>query len=233
MGKDPNCPKKPLTAYFRYVATIRKEVQNETGLTGIKLAPHLAKRWKEVSAEEKAPFQAPIKAEMEEWKKKVKAYKKTRSYYDHQEQSTKKKFKKQPKDKNAPKRAMTSFFLYAGSVRAQVTEELGAKSVAVVGKKIGEMWKALSAEEKASWIEKQKKEKEKYNALLEEYKKTEEFAAHKAAVTKFGVNKKKAYKSLAKLRKEMGITNANDQKVAAEPIEDEADDSESMEEESN
>lgn len=227
MGKDPNCPKKPLTAYFRYVATIRAEVKIATGLNGIKLAPHLAARWKEVTPEEKAPFQAPIKAEMEEWKKKVKAYKKTREYYDFQESSTKKKYKKQPKDKNAPKRAMTSFFLYAGSVRAQVVEEIGRSDVSKVGKKIGEMWKLLSAEEKAGWIAKQKIKKEEYNVLLEEYQKTPEYAAHKAEVKKFALTKKAALKRLVTLKKEMGIT---DEKKEAKPVPVEDDgDSESME----
>lgn len=218
MGKDPNCPKKPLTAYFRYVATIRKEVEAETGMKGVKIAKHLATRWKAVTAEEKAPFEAPVKPEMEEWKTKMAAYKKTRGHYDFQEAATKKKYKKQPKDKNAPKRPMTSFFLYANSVRDDVVKEMGGKmNVAVIGKKIGGMWKTVSAEEKAMWVEKQKIAKEAYVGVYADYKNSANYALQQKNVQKFHSDKAKAYKSLAKLRKTTGVETAEE----AEDIEEE------------
>merc|ERR1712217_57137 len=179
----------------------RKEVEEETGLKGIKVAGIFAKRWKECPPEVRAKFEAPVKAEMAECKLKMAAYKKTQTYYDFQEKTVRKKYKKQPKDKNAPKRAMTSFFLYANSVRPSVVEELGGKNVAAIGKKIGEMWKALPAEEKAQWCEKQKQAKEKYHTVLAEYQKTEEFQEHQKNLKKWHENKRAAFKKLAQIKK--------------------------------
>merc|ERR1712146_565340 len=82
--KDQNAPKRPLSGYMRFIGTIRAEVEAESGLNGIKVTPLLSARWNALSEEEKAPFNNKAGKEMEKYKKKMAAYKKTRKYKEFQ-----------------------------------------------------------------------------------------------------------------------------------------------------
>ena len=56
---------------------------------------------------------------------------------------------KAKKDPNAPKRGKSSFMFYSTEMRAKIKEENPDLSFGDLGRKIGEMFKALSPEEKA------------------------------------------------------------------------------------
>lgn len=93
-----------------------------------------------------------------------------------QEEDGKKKRKK--KDPNAPKKALSAFILFSNAKRAEVTAELKAanpdmKGVAEVGKKLGEMWKALSDAEKEPFNKMAADDKERYAKAMEDYKLTQ------------------------------------------------------------
>jgi len=56
MVRDPNQPKRPLSGFFRFAATIRPQLEKETGLKGTKVAGLLAKQWNELADSEKSVF---------------------------------------------------------------------------------------------------------------------------------------------------------------------------------
>jgi len=86
-----------------------------------------------------------------------------------EDEGTKKGKKKKKKKSGGPKRATTAFFFYTADIRPQVKEENPGLSVGELAKIHGKMWKALSDEDKAPYLEKNKKDKERYEKEKAEY----------------------------------------------------------------
>lgn len=99
--------------------------------------------------------------------------KKAKVAHDGAQGGGKEKQKKQrkKKDKDAPKKAMAAFMFYSNAVRNQVKEENPGIAFTEVGKKIGEMWKALSSEEKAPYEAQAEADKKRYAEEMEAYQK--------------------------------------------------------------
>lgn len=185
--KDHNAPKRPLSGYFRYSQSIRAEVQERTGLNGIKVTPYLTQAWNELSDAEKAKYNNQAAKEMKKWKKKFEAYKKTKKYAEFQAKKKAKKLRnRKPKDKNAPKRPMSAYILFANDVREDVREELGENaSFGQIGSKISSIWNSMDEEEKECYQLAAEKAKEKYQKTLAKYKKSRKFAQYQAELAEF------------------------------------------------
>jgi len=81
--------------------------------------------------------------------------------------------KKYAADPNAPKRALSAYFHFANDVRDEVVDNMSGKfSVGKVGKKIGQMWSALSNAKKAPYQKKADADKAKYQKARAKYEKT-------------------------------------------------------------
>jgi hypothetical protein len=79
------------------------------------------------------------------------------------------------KDPNEPKRPQTAFFRFSNTKRTELTssdEEFKKLSFSDKSKRIGDLWKALGAEEKQPFDEAYKKEKGEYDIALAAYKAT-------------------------------------------------------------
>jgi len=179
MGKDANAPKRPMSGYFRYCQTIRKSVEAETGLRGIKIAPMLSQKWGELDATSKARLNQQSAAEMSVWKGAMESYRQTDDYKNFMANKQQKKAKKvkKMKDPNAPKRPSTAYFLYMKEVRPSVVDRVGSSDVTIVGKKIGQMWKNLSEEEKSGYMATADRMRAKWQEKLAAYKNSASFAA--------------------------------------------------------
>jgi len=97
---------------------------------------------------------------------------------------------KAPKDKNAPKKPQTAYFLFMGSPmgRAKVIAdhpELVGKPASQVVKIAAARWKELTEEEKVPFVQQAEKAKAEYKILIEKYQKTESFREHQELVTNF------------------------------------------------
>jgi len=198
MVKDINAPKRPLTGYMRYINTIRAEVEAETGLNGIKVTPFLAQRWNELSEEEKEQYNKTFRKEMKKHKSAVAKYRKTGAYKAFLEKKKAKKFGKKPKDKNAPKRPSTAFFIFANEVREEIRYENPEASIGEIGKILGQQWHALNEEEKEIYRAQNEKAKQKYEKVLAKYKKSKNFAAHQEKLAAWKNAKKEALKAAKK-----------------------------------
>jgi len=76
MGKDPNKPKRPQTAYFFFLADFRKEMANKTLPDGKKIPTLAGERWKTFTDADKVIYEkmvekdkARYEVEMTEWRK--------------------------------------------------------------------------------------------------------------------------------------------------------------------
>merc|ERR1719373_1456063 len=166
------------------------------------IGKQLGKDWKNVSASERAPFEAKYAKAKTAFEKKQAAYKNSKNYKDFQHElmawkihATKKPFRADP---NAPKRPTSAYMLYAASVRAEIVRANPDMEVAAVMKEQAVWWKALSDAERAPWLKKAAAAKAKHQKLMEKYQKSRSFQTYLA--------EKEAYKAdqLAKRNKLMG-----------------------------
>jgi hypothetical protein len=123
-------------------------------------------------------------------------YKTTDSYKAHQEKKKAKKFGKKPKDKNAPKRPATAFFIFANEVRAEVRENNPEASIGQIGKILGQEWGNLDEDRKEAYKAQNEKAKAKYQKALAAYKKTRKFAAYQEELAAWKQAKKEGLKAL-------------------------------------
>merc|ERR1712072_1099126 len=107
-------------------------------------------------------------------------YKKTRKYAEFQAAKKAKKVAKKPKDKNAPKRAMSAFMFFSNDMRPKVQAELGTTDFGPVAKKVSEMWAALDESARAKYDAKNVKAKARYAKDLAKYQKSEKYAEYQA-----------------------------------------------------
>ena len=180
--KDPNAPKKALTAFIFFSNAKRAEVTAELkaanpDMKGVaEVGKRLGEMWKALSDAEKEPYNKQAADDKERYAKAMEGY--TPPENDGEPEPKKGKKAKAKKDPNAPKRSMTAFILFSNAKRAEVTAELKAanpdmKGVAEVGKRLGEMWKALSDAEKEPYNKQAADDKERYTKAMEEYKLTQ------------------------------------------------------------
>ena len=180
--KDPNAPKKALSAFILFSNAKRAEVTAELkaanpDMKGVaEVGKKLGEMWKALSDAEKEPFNKMAADDKERYAKAMEGY--TPPEGSDEPEPKKGKKAKAKKDPNAPKKALSAFILFSNAKRAEVTAELKAanpdmKGVAEVGKKLGEMWKALSDAEKEPFNKMAAGDKERYAKAMEDYKLTQ------------------------------------------------------------
>eukprot|EP01084_Bolivina_argentea_P011952 22395_1 len=82
---------------------------------------------------------------------------------------------RKPKDTNAPKRPLSSFFLFMGDNRQKVKEEKPDLKMTEIAKEISNRWKEIDADLKKEYENKAKCLKEEYIKQLNKYMKTAQY----------------------------------------------------------
>ncbi|CAF4775883.1 unnamed protein product, partial [Rotaria sp. Silwood1] len=77
---------------------------------------------------------------------------------------------KSQKDPNAPKRPLSTFFLFSQDERPKIKKENPSLSVSDIAKVIGERWRAISDDKKRHYEERARQEKERYDREIAQYK---------------------------------------------------------------
>jgi hypothetical protein len=93
---------------------------------------------------------------------------------------TKKKMKKVLKDPAAPKRPMTSFFLFGEEERPRVMAELGNISVGEVAKELGRRWAVSDKDRKGRYETIHMEAKARYEEEIKNYQPSQEFLKKKS-----------------------------------------------------
>lgn len=205
MGKkDPNAPKRPLSAYFAWLGDNRARVKAENpDMKHKDVTAKLGEMWGSLDEAVKKEYKDKASGQMSAWKVQFEEYKKTPEYADWQSKKAAegpkagkgKRKKKAPKDPNAPKRPSTGFFLFVQDHREEVKASLpeaDQNKVTLVTKKCGDMWRECSEEEKAKYKEKSAKLKQEYDEKLAAYKETDEYANFQESLREWKAKQKAA-----------------------------------------
>lgn len=150
----------------------------------------VSEQFKALGPEEKKKYEDMAKKDKERYGEEMKNYSPPKGA-----KGSKKGGKK---DKNAPKRAMTSFMLFSQENRERIKKENPGISFGEIGKKLGEEFKKLSPEERAKYDQKNEKDKERYKKEMAEYTAKKEAASDSDDDSDGDEDAKPAAKSKAK-----------------------------------
>jgi len=193
--KDPNAPKRPLSAYMLWAAEARGDVaESHPDYSITEIASKLGKMWKKVSAADKADYVGQSDTLKAAYYKKMEKYKKSSSYKEHQEALAefKAKEKRKPfkKDPNAPKRPMSGYMIFVSEVRDSVVSKNPDMGVTDVLKEVGSMWRDLDDSEQARYKSKADKLKVKYEKEVKAYQTTSKYKKYQAEKEEFQAKRK-------------------------------------------
>lgn len=152
--KDPNAPKKPLSAYFLFSQEERLKVKAENPDYSItEVAKELGKRW--------ATLQPDIKNSYEQ------RYQDARRVYESEMNNYKPKKKKDP---NAPKQPLSAYFIFSTEERLKVKEENPGFSICEVAKELGRRWAEMDPGVKQRYQQRAEEERQKYDTDMANYR---------------------------------------------------------------
>lgn len=104
--KDPNMPKKALSAYMLYINSIRQEITNDNpDLKMTELAPKMSAKWNALSQEEKIPWNDKAKSAKEAQEKKVAQYMKSAQRKEYEAEKEEYLAKMEKKRENLKKKS--------------------------------------------------------------------------------------------------------------------------------
>jgi hypothetical protein len=119
-----------------------------------------------LSAEERVKYEKMAAADKTRYETEMKGYVPPK---DATAGASKTKKVKAIKDPNAPKKPLTSFMLFSNEIRSRIQKENPTMSFGELGKKVGELFRGLSASEKQKYEDMAKKDKERYKKALQEF----------------------------------------------------------------
>jgi len=180
-------PKRAVSAYWLFTNKVREEVTKESkeknnGKANMgDIAKAMSARWQALSEAEKKEFEEKAAEDKQRFEKEMEAYKEAsdpagtlRKKYAHL----------------IPKKPMTAYFLFSqdAAQREKATAALKEAGVEANNKqlasKLGEMWKLVSAEEKAPFEERYKREQAEFLTKQKEWQATPEFDEIEKAASK-------------------------------------------------
>jgi len=164
MGKKDGKPKGKLSAYASFVQTCRDEHKKKNPSEPIVLSEFCKKwgeKWKAMNAKEKKRFEDMAAKDKIRFDKEM-------STYTPAEGSGKRK-RKEKKDPNAPKRALSAFFCFCNEERPKVKAKNPSWTIGDVAKELGKRWEACT--NRAKYEAMSAKDKERYAKESAAYKK--------------------------------------------------------------
>ena len=169
-AKDPNAPKKPLSAYFLFSQEERLKVKAENPDYSItEVAKELGKRW--------ATLNPDIKNSYEQ------RYQDARRVYEQELNNYKPKKKKDP---NAPKQPLSAYFIFSTEERLKVKEENPHYSICEVAKELGRRWAEMDPQVKQHYQARAEEERQKYDNDMANYRQGNLAAANAANAANAG-----------------------------------------------
>jgi len=153
--KDPNAPKKPLSAYFLFSQEERLKVKSENpDLSITEVAKELGKRW--------ATLDPALKAQYEQrYQEARKLYEAEMSHYKPQ---------KKKKDPNAPKQPLSAYFIFSTEERLKVKEINPNFSICDIAKELGRRWADMDPALKQQYQARAEEERQKYDNDMATYR---------------------------------------------------------------
>ena len=170
LRKAPNAPKRFKSSYICFFmakqSIIKEELSKDATVTSI--SKRSAEMWKGLSMEERAVWDDIAFQDK-------KRYLMEKSQYTGPWQVPWKRVKKDP---SAPKRPMSAFLYFSQGKRSEIKKERPEIKNTEVSRVLGEMWRNLSAEERAPFVERERKEREVYKVAIAEWREHNDAMKH-------------------------------------------------------
>eukprot|EP00744_Colponema_vietnamica_P000996 GILI01001710.1.p1 GENE.GILI01001710.1~~GILI01001710.1.p1 ORF type:complete len:268 (+),score=92.14 GILI01001710.1:138-941(+) len=159
--KDPDRPKRGLSAYMVFAKEIRPFVVAENpDLTTPDIMKQIGLRWANLTEEEKEPYK--IRSAEDKLR-----FKREQAEYDRQQFMNAPKRKK--RDPQMPKRALTAYMFFNKDMRDRIKEQHSEASVMDIMKEVGARWASLTDEEKRPYEDLAAADKERYEMEMRHY----------------------------------------------------------------
>merc|ERR1712203_1018077 len=152
--KDPNAPKKPLSAYFLYSQEERLKVKAQFPDYSItEIAKELGRRWATINPAIKQSYEQRYQESRRQYEQALQAYKP----------------QKKKKDPNAPKQPLSAYFLFSQEERLKVKAEHPNYSICEIAKELGRRWADMNPEVKQHYQQKAEEGRQKYDQEMASY----------------------------------------------------------------
>ena len=172
--QDPNAPKGVISAFLYFSTYKRSEIKEAyPDATFGEVQKLIAAAWRELSEEDKEPFNQKAAQDKARYGAEMEEYRQTAPmiyYDDDSDGSTTKRKKKAKKDPNAPKRATTAYMLFVKDKRSVIVEKNPDASFGEIGKLMGIAFKALDEDEKKKYDDMVAEDRERYAREMKVYK---------------------------------------------------------------
>ena len=153
--KDPNAPKKPLSAYFLFSQEERLKVKGEYPDYSItEVAKELGRRWATLDPGLKQNYEHRYQDSRKQYESALNAYKP----------------QKKKKDPNAPKQPLSAYFLFSQEERLKVKGENPSYSICEVAKELGRRWAEMAPEVKQRYQQMAEEGRQKYDQDMASYR---------------------------------------------------------------
>jgi len=153
--KDPNAPKKPLSAYFLFSQDERLKVKAEFPDYSItEVAKELGRRWATIDPALKHQYEQRYQDSRREYEQAMTAYKP----------------QKKKKDPNAPKQPLSAYFIFSSEERLKVKAENPSFSICEVAKELGRRWADMAPEVKQRYQQMAEEGRQKYDQDMAAYR---------------------------------------------------------------
>jgi len=172
--KDPNAPKRNMSAYLLYQNAMRNSFKQENpGMTFGQLAKYTSCMYKNLTPEEKATWVGKAEDDKKRYDEQIAQYVPPPGHDARgnliDDLRTKRKNKKSPKDPDAPKRASGAYVFFTNEMRPIIMKEFPGIKFVDMGRILGERWRALSTDEKTKHEELAMNDKTRFQVEMQQY----------------------------------------------------------------
>lgn len=172
--RDPNAPKRNISAYLLYQNAMRNSFKQENpGMTFGQLAKYTSCMYKNLTPEEKATWVTRAEEDKKRYDEQLSQYVPPPGHDARGnvigDQAPKRRTKRGPKDPNAPKRASGAYVFFTNEMRPIVMEQFPGIKFVDMGRILGERWRALTAEEKTKFEAMSAEDKMRFQLEMQQY----------------------------------------------------------------
>ena len=172
--KDPNAPKRNMSAYLLYQNAMREQFKRENpGMTFGQLAKYTSHMYKNLTPEEKATWEARAAQDKARYDAEISAYVPPPGHDARgvliEDARPRKRNKRGPKDPAAPKRASGAYVFFTNEMRPKVMVEYPGIKFVELGKVLGERWRALTPTQKKKYENMAANDKVRFQMEMQQY----------------------------------------------------------------
>ena len=179
---DPNRPRRHVSAFLHFQNHVRDKIREENPTISFgQMSKRAAQLWEGITPEEKQKWEQQAAEDKSRYEREIADYtppfgfdKKGRNV------QVKKAKRKKRRDPDAPKRSVSAYVFFGHSERPKIQEENPDIEFKDVGRKLGERWRNLAADERAKFEVLAQKDRDRYAKEMAAYNEEKERKAQEA-----------------------------------------------------